>query len=56
MHEDTLVGLQEKAGNVLGTYAQTGQYLPLLAGDTELDFEQDLFAAIRVLRRDSSRC
>ena len=50
-HEDALVGLQEKAGGVLGTYGQANQYLPQLAGDTELDFEQDLFAALRVLRR-----
>jgi hypothetical protein len=51
MHEDALVGLQEKAGSVLGTYTPGSQYLPQLAGDTELDFEQDLFAALRVLRR-----
>jgi hypothetical protein len=51
MHEDALVGLQEKAGNVLGSYSQGGQYAPLPAGDTELDFEQDLFAAVRLLRR-----
>jgi hypothetical protein len=51
IHEDALVGLQEKAGGVLGTYSQASQYLPQLSGDTELDFEQDLFAALRVLRR-----
>jgi hypothetical protein len=51
MHEDFLVGLQEKAGSVLGTYSASAQYLPQLAGASELDFEQDLFAAARVARR-----
>jgi hypothetical protein len=51
MHEDALVGMQEKAGNVLGSYSQASQYATLPAGDTELDFEQDLFAAVRLLRR-----
>jgi hypothetical protein len=51
MHEDALVGLQEKAASVLGTYDLGSRYLPQLAGDTELDFEQDLFAAVRVLQK-----
>jgi hypothetical protein len=49
MHEDALVGIQEKAGTVLGSYSQTGQYVPL--GSSELDFEEDLFGAVRVLQR-----
>jgi hypothetical protein len=51
LHEDGLVGLQEKAGSVLGTYELSRQYRPQTAGVTELDFEQDLFAALRVLPR-----
>ena len=51
LHEDALVGLQVKAGTVLGNYDPGGHYLPALAGDTELDLEQDLLAAIRVLGR-----
>jgi hypothetical protein len=49
VHEDALVGIQEKAGSVLGSYSQTGRYAAL--GSSELDFEQDLFAAARVLPR-----
>jgi hypothetical protein len=51
MHEDALVGVQEKASSVLGSYDLGGQYHPQLPGDTELDFEQDLFAAVRLLQR-----
>ncbi len=50
MHEDALVGLQEKAGSVLGAYDLSRQYRPQLSGTTELDFEQDVFGALRVLR------
>lgn len=49
LHEDALVGIQEKAGTVLGSYSQGSQYAPLAS--TELDFEQDLFGAVRVLHR-----
>jgi hypothetical protein len=49
MHEDALVGIQEKAGTVVGSYSQGSQYVPL--NSTELDFEEDLFGAVRVLPR-----
>ena len=51
MHEDWLVGLQAKAGSVVGSYDLGGHYAPQRSGNTELDFEQDLFAATRLLRR-----
>jgi hypothetical protein len=51
LHEDALVGLQARAGSVIGSYQLSGNYLPQRSGDTELDFEQDLFAALRVLPR-----
>jgi hypothetical protein len=51
LHEDALVGVQLKAAEVLGTYDTAGHYLPQRSGDSELDLEQDLFAAFRVLRR-----
>jgi len=51
LHEDALVGLQQKAGSVLGTYDLGSNYRPQPPGVTELDFEQDLFAALRVLPR-----
>jgi len=51
LHEDALVGVQLKAATVLGTYDPSGRFLGSLPGDTEGDFEQDLFGAVRVLRR-----
>jgi hypothetical protein len=52
LHEDALVGLEVKAATVLGSYAQDStRYMASPAGDTEGDFEEDLFGALRVLRR-----
>ncbi len=51
LHEDALVGLQAKAGDVLGTYDPAGRYLPQLAGDSEVDLEEDIFGAVRLFRR-----
>ena len=51
LHEDALVGLQAKASSVFGSYDTAGRYVAAPGGDTELDFEQDLFGALRLLRR-----
>jgi hypothetical protein len=51
LHEDALVGTQLKAGMVLGTFDPSGRFLGSPAGVTEGDFEEDLFGAVRVLRR-----
>ncbi len=51
LHEDALVGVQLKAATVLGQWDAGGHYLPEAAGETEGDFEEDLFGAVRVLRR-----
>jgi hypothetical protein len=51
MHENALVGASLRVAGVLGSYDPGGRYLSSPAGDSELDFEQDLFAAARVLRR-----
>ena len=51
LHEDALVGMQLKAATLLGSYDTSGRYIPNPSGDTEGDFEEDLFGAIRVLRR-----
>lgn len=51
LHEDALVGLQAKAGEVVGTYDPAGHYLAQLPGDSEVDLEQDIFAAVRLLGR-----
>jgi hypothetical protein len=49
MHEDELVGLQAKTGSVVGTYDLGGHFA--YASNSEVDLEQDLFGAVRVLRR-----
>ncbi|MGD0677260.1 MAG: hypothetical protein ABSC94_17725 [Polyangiaceae bacterium] len=50
MHEDALVGLQVKAGYVLGSF-DPSRYVASPSGANELDFEEDLFGAVRVLDR-----
>ena len=53
LHEDALVGLQARASTVLGQYdyLHQGRFVPSPSGDLEYDFEQDLFGAVRFLRR-----
>jgi hypothetical protein len=51
LHEQALAGAELRAGGALGSYEPDGHYLRNPSGDTELDFEQDLFGAFRVLRR-----
>ncbi|MGH7438727.1 MAG: hypothetical protein ACRENE_23820 [Polyangiaceae bacterium] len=46
-----MVGIQAKAGLVPGSYDPGGAYVASPAGANELDLEQDLFGALRVLRR-----
>lgn len=51
LHEIALVGLQTKAAAELGSFDAQGRYAGSPAGASELDFEQDLFGAVRVLDR-----
>jgi hypothetical protein len=51
LHEQALAGVELRAGGVLGAYDPGGHYGRNPSGDTELDFEQDLFGAFRFLRR-----
>lgn len=51
LHEFALVGLQSKTATELGSFDATGQYAASPKGASELDLEQDLFAAVRVLDR-----
>jgi hypothetical protein len=51
LHEDALIGMELKAGTVLGTYDPGGRFLGSPPGVTEGDFEEDLFGAFRVLHR-----
>ncbi len=52
MHEDALVGTQVRAATVLGSFDDGGHYASApSSGTSELDFEEDIFGALRVLRR-----
>jgi hypothetical protein len=50
-HEDALVGTQVKAASIIGSYDPGGHYIGSPGGDTEYDLEQDVFGALRLLRR-----
>jgi hypothetical protein len=50
MHEDALVGAELRAASVIGSY-QLGSYVPSPPGTPEYDYEQDVFGALRVLKR-----
>jgi hypothetical protein len=51
LHEDALAGASVRAGTDLGSYNVGGRYIPSAPGATEFDFEEDLFGAVRVVRR-----
>jgi hypothetical protein len=51
LHEDALVGIQTRVATVFGSFNQNGRYFASPAGDSEYDFEEDVFCAMRVLRR-----
>lgn len=51
LHEDALVGLQLKAGDLYGSFDGERQFLGASAGAKELDFEQDLAGSVRVFKR-----
>ncbi|HXN30816.1 MAG TPA: hypothetical protein VN894_03100 [Polyangiaceae bacterium] len=51
LHEAALAGVQLRAAGVFGHYTAQGRYVPSPSVDPEDDFEQDLFGAVRVLRR-----
>jgi hypothetical protein len=51
LHEDALVGTQLHGSTVLGSFDGGAHYSPLGAHNSETDYEEDLFGAVRVLRR-----
>lgn len=51
LHESALVGVQLKTAAELGSFDASGRYAATPKGASELDLEQDLFAAVRVLDR-----
>jgi hypothetical protein len=50
LHEDALVGIQAKTGTSIGSFDPNGNYVAQPANAAEVDFEQDLFGALRFLR------
>ncbi|HEY2366627.1 MAG TPA: hypothetical protein VGH87_09585 [Polyangiaceae bacterium] len=50
-HDFVLVGADVRAAAVVGSYGDDGKFTPRAPGTVEDDLEQDVFAAIRVLRR-----
>ena len=51
MHEFALAGVQLKAANDFGSYQTDGRYVGSAPGAHELDLEEDVFGAVRLLRR-----
>ncbi|HEY1816493.1 MAG TPA: hypothetical protein VGG74_29305 [Kofleriaceae bacterium] len=51
LHEDALVGIEAHATDGYGSFDPTGTFVSMPSGASELDLEQDLFGAIRVLTR-----
>ncbi|HEY3595654.1 MAG TPA: hypothetical protein VGL13_17325 [Polyangiaceae bacterium] len=51
LHESALVGAEAKAASIVGHFDQNGSFVGSPAGAHELDFEQDLFGAVRVADR-----
>lgn len=49
LHEKALIGGQLRAAGVLGSFDARGRYTGSPSGSSELDFEQDLYGAIRIL-------
>jgi hypothetical protein len=51
VHEDALVGLQLRGAQLLGSFDPSGRYRPSANGSSETEFRQEVFAAVRFLRR-----
>ena len=51
LHEAALVGVQIKAASELGSFDAGGDYQRTPRGASELDLEQDAFAAVRIFER-----
>jgi hypothetical protein len=51
IHEDAAVGLTLKATTITGAFDAAGTFIPSPAGTAEVDGEEDVVAALRVLER-----
>ena len=51
LHEDALVGVDVHAADAYGSFDPTGTFVSTPSGASELDFEEDVFAALRLFSR-----
>ncbi|HUJ56896.1 MAG TPA: hypothetical protein VLX92_00230 [Kofleriaceae bacterium] len=51
LHDDALVGIEARATDAYGSFDPTGTFVATPPGASELDLEQDVFGALRVLPR-----
>ncbi len=51
LHEDALVGTDARFTDGYGSFDPTGTFVAMPSGASEVDLEQDLFGAVRVLSR-----
>jgi hypothetical protein len=51
LHEDALVGADVRATDAYGSFDPTGTFVSTPNGASETDFEEDLFAAVRLFTR-----
>src|SRR5512143_2283775 len=51
LHDEAVVGAQMRATSAFGSNDAAGRYVPAPAGASEVDLEQDLYSAVRVLDR-----
>ena len=51
LHEDAAAGLQLRAATVVGSYSAAARYVPAPPGAREIDLEQSMYGAVRVLDR-----
>jgi hypothetical protein len=51
LHESELVAVQTRATDITGSFDPTGKFISAPKGSSEVDFEQDLIASVRVLSR-----
>jgi hypothetical protein len=50
-HEDALVGIQLKAGSIVGSFDSDGAFGPPSPGSSEYDLEQDVYGTLRVFSK-----
>lgn len=51
LHEDAAFGVQLRAATLVGSHSAAAEYVPAPPGTGEVEFEQSVYGAVRVLRR-----